>query len=108
METKATATTEIHLQAGFYQPAITHTGETVRLYLSASYHQNIEATELFTVNLINVQQYVTEKYGNPCDFRNITKDQFRKEVSTLIEGDGLVHFGVLDFKNEVWAATHNH
>lgn len=102
METQAQNRTEMHLQAGFYQPAITHRGETVRLYLTASYHQNIEATALFTVNLINIQQYVTEKYGNPCDFRSVTKDQFRKEVSTLIEGDGLLHFGVLDFDNEVW------
>lgn len=103
METQAQNRTEIHLQAGFYQPAITHTGEVVRLYLSASYHQNIEATELFAVNLVNVQRYVSKKYGNPCDFRNVTKDQLHKEVSTLIAGDGLVYFGVLDFKNEVWA-----
>lgn len=103
METQAQAMTEINLQVGIYQPAITQKGEVVRLYLAASYNQNIEATALFTVNLVNVQQYVAEKYGNPCDFRSVTKDELRKEVSALIAGDGLVHFGVLDFDNEVWS-----
>jgi len=102
METQATKTVSTNIQIGFYQEALTPTGETARAYFAASYWVDVVPSSRLSLDVINVQQYLVAKYGNPCNFSEVTKEDLRKEVSALIEGDGLNHFGVLDFDGKVW------